>query len=63
VVEQAQYTHYQDHKMLMAKINKLHNEVHTTQIEVQKLQLQVNIEWEITILTNQTKVKLYDQLI
>jgi hypothetical protein len=34
-----------------------------TQIEVQKLQLQINTEWEVAIGANQTKVKLYDQLI
>jgi hypothetical protein len=33
------------------------------QIEVRKFQLQVNIEWEVTTVANQAKVKLYDQLI
>lgn len=47
----------------MAKVNKLQKEIHTAQIEVQKLQLQVNIKWEITNVANETKVKLYDQLI
>jgi hypothetical protein len=30
------------------------------QVEVQKLQLQINIDWEATTMANQTKVKLYD---
>jgi hypothetical protein len=47
----------------MAKANKLQKEIHIAQIEVQKLQLQVNIKWEIATVANQTKVKLYDQLI
>ncbi len=36
VVEQAQQTHYHDHEVLMAKTNKLWNEVDTAQIKVQK---------------------------
>jgi hypothetical protein len=47
----------------MAKANKLQKEIHIARIEVQKLQLQVNIKWEIATVANQTKVKLYDQLI
>jgi hypothetical protein len=47
----------------MAKVNKLQKEIHIAQIEVQKLQLQVNIKWEIANVANETKVKLYDQLI
>jgi hypothetical protein len=34
-----------------------------TQIEAQKFQLQNNIDWEAIAVANQTKVKLYDQLI
>ncbi len=34
-----------------------------TQIEVQKLHVQINTNWEATIVANQAKVKLYDQLI
>jgi hypothetical protein len=30
------------------------------QIEVQKLQLQVNTKWEVAIVANEAKVKLYD---
>ncbi len=33
------------------------------QIEMQKLQLQVNTYWEVAAMTNQAKIKLYDQLI
>ncbi len=33
------------------------------QIEVYKLQLQINIDWEAIDVANQAKVKLYDQLI
>ncbi len=34
-----------------------------TQVEVQKLQLQINTNWEATTMANQVNVKLYDQLI
>ncbi len=34
-----------------------------TQIEVQNFHLQINTNWETTIVANQTKVKLYDELI
>jgi hypothetical protein len=47
----------------MAKVNKLFKEIHMAQIEVRKFQLQVNIEWEVTIVANKAKVKLYGQLI
>jgi GTP-binding protein EngB required for normal cell division len=63
VVERAQYIHYQDCEVLMAKIDKLHKEIHMVQIEVHKLQLQVNTKWEVVAMANQAKVKLYDQLV
>jgi hypothetical protein len=31
-----------------------------TQVEVQKLQLQINTNWEATTMANQVNVKLYD---
>ncbi len=33
------------------------------QVEVQKLQLQINTDWEATIMANQVEVKMYDRLI
>jgi hypothetical protein len=47
----------------MVKTTKLQKEVHMIQIEVQKLQLQINIDWEVIDVANQAKVKLYNQLI
>jgi hypothetical protein len=44
----------------MVKVNKIQEEVQMVQVEVQKLQLQINIDWEATIVANQVKVKLYD---
>ncbi len=44
----------------MAKANKSHKEVQMVEIEVQKLQLQVNTGWEVIAIANQAKVKLYD---
>lgn len=40
----------------MEKVTKLQKEVQMTQIEMQKLQLQININWEATIVANQVKV-------
>ncbi len=56
VVEQA----CQDREVLMAKITKFQKEVQMIQIEVQKLQVQINIDWEVIDVANQAKVKLYD---
>jgi hypothetical protein len=36
----------------MAKATKLQKEVQMTQIEVQKLQLQINIDWEAIDVAN-----------
>jgi len=47
----------------MEKITKVQKEVQMTQIEVQKLRLQINIDWEAIVVANQTTIKLYDQLI
>ncbi len=47
----------------MEKVNKFQKEVYMAQIEMQKLQLQVNTYWEVAAMTNQAKIKLYDQLI
>ncbi len=47
----------------MEKTTQLQNKIQMTQIEVQNLHLQINTNWEATIVANQTKVKLYDQLI
>ncbi len=47
----------------MEKVNKLQKEVYMAQIEMQKLQLQINTYWEVAAMTNQAKIKLYDQLI
>ncbi len=47
----------------MAKANKLQKEIQMIEIDVQKLQLQMNIDWEPITMENQVKVKLYDQLI
>jgi len=47
----------------MAKTTKLQKEVQMIQIEVQKLQLQINIDWEVIDVATQAMVKLYDQLI
>jgi len=47
----------------MAKVIKLQNELQMTQIEVQNFHLQINTNWEATIVANQAKVKLYDELI
>jgi hypothetical protein len=47
----------------LAKATKLQKEVQMIQIEVYKLQLQINIDWEAIDVANQAKVKLYDQLI
>jgi hypothetical protein len=44
----------------MEKVNKLQKEVYMAQIEMQKLQLQVNTYWEVAAMTNQAKIKLYD---
>jgi len=44
----------------MEKVNKLQKEVYMVQIEMQKLQLQVNTYWEVVAMTNQAKIKLYD---
>jgi hypothetical protein len=47
----------------MAKTTKLQNELQIIQIEMQNFHLQINTNWEATIVANQTKVKLYDELI
>ncbi len=47
----------------MAKTTKLQNELQMIQIEMQNFHLQINTNWEATIVANQTKVKLYDELI
>jgi hypothetical protein len=44
----------------MEKTTQLQNKIQMTQIEVQNLHLQINTNWEATIVANQTKVKLYD---
>jgi len=41
----------------MAKITKVQKEVQMIQIEVQKLCLQINIDWEATVVANQATVK------
>jgi hypothetical protein len=43
--------------VVIPKTNKL-QKVHMVQIEVQKFQLQVNIEWEVAVVANQARVKL-----
>ncbi len=60
VVERVQQIHYRDRKVFMEKVNKFQKEVQMVEIEVQKLQLQVNTGWEVIAIANQAKVKLYD---
>ncbi len=52
VVERAWHTHYQDRKVFMAKANKLQKEIQMIEIDVQKLQLQMNIDWEPITMEN-----------
>lgn len=62
IAKRTQKTHYQDWHVLMGKVNKLQKELQIVQSEVQKFQLQNNIDWKAIVVENQVKVMLYDQL-
>jgi len=52
IAKRTQKTHYQDWHVLMGKVNKLQKELQIAQSEVQKFQLQNNIDWKAIVVEN-----------